>query len=416
MLFYMELENHPIPQDITGFQFKLIGSMTIKQFAYLAGGFIFAWIFYVSPLAPFIKIPFAFIFATLGASFAFLPIGGRPMDVMLKNFIKAVVSPTQYIYQSISGDFIDKDLKNIKEFNKKRLSIAEMSEIQLKAFLNTLPKGTNRLDKKEMVFFQNLNQYQTSAVQQNVPAYVAQHAYANKAPQGATTNMPQMPQVQKENVKPSQATESTEDLQKAAALLEKELKQVKEQEATQPKIDSQEYLNAHQKVLELQKSQNDLLFQKQQLEEKFIQLQKQMEAQKQNVYSPTLAQFEPEQTKFVRSIPQGMTKSIGLPTAPEFPNIISGIVKDPRGNPLSNILVEVKDEQSNAVRAFKTNALGQFASATPLNNGNYTIEFEDQKGQNRFDTVGFKASNEIILPIEVISVDTREELRRSLFN
>ena len=111
-----------------------------------------------------------------------------------------------------------------------------------------------------------------------------------------------------------------------------------------------------------------------------------------------------------------MQKGVGLPITPEFPNIITGIVKDPRGNPLPNILVEVKDSQGNAVRAFKTNALGQFASATALANGDYTIEFEDAREQNKFDTTTFKAGGEIILPIEVISVDTREELRRSLFN
>jgi hypothetical protein len=159
-----------------------------------------------------------------------------------------------------------------------------------------------------------------------------------------------------------------------------------------------------------------MLTQKQQLEERLTQLQKQMDMQKQTIYSPTVAKMEVQQTQFVRSIPQNMTKSVGLPTVSEFPNVISGIVKDPRGNPLPNILVEIKDSQANAVRAFKTNALGQFASATPLNNGDFTIEFEDPRGQNKFDTVGFKANGEIILPIEVISVDTREELRRSLFN
>jgi hypothetical protein len=83
---------------------------------------------------------------------------------------------------------------------------------------------------------------------------------------------------------------------------------------------------------------------------------------------------------------------------------------------LQNILVEIKDAQGNAVRAFKTNALGHFASATPLINGSYTISFEDPKGQNRFDTIAFVAKGEIILPIEAISIDQREELRRTLFN
>lgn len=414
----MEIENHPIPQDITGFQFRLIGSMTLKQFAYLAAGFIVAWVLYILPLFVLIKIPLALLFAGAGASFAFLPIQGRPLDIMIINFIKAVFKPTQYVYQKTTTPALaEEDAKNISDFNKKRLSISEMSENQLKEFLNALPRGTNKLDKKEMVFFQNISQYQNTPIAQNVPGFVAEHAFANETPSGAVKGMPVMSQAPITQEPAKKEQEFSEDLKKTAELLEKELKEAKAKEAAQPQVDSKDYLAAHQKVLELNKTLNDLSFQKQQLEERLMQLQKQVDVQKQTVYSPSVAQQQtPQQTQFVRSIPQNMTKSVGLPTAPEFPNVISGIVKDPRGNPLSNILVEVKDAQGNAVRAFKTNALGQFASATALINGDYTIEFEDPKSQNKFDTVGFKASGAVVLPIEVISVDTREELRRSLFN
>lgn len=412
----MDIENHPIPQDITGFQFKLIGEMTIKQFAYLAAGVIIAWILYILPLYVFVKIPLVLGFIALGAGFAFLPIEGRPMDVMLKNFFKAVFSPTQYIYQKAGGDLLAKNPTALNDFNKKRFSISEMSEKQLQDFLNALPKGTNKLDKKEMVFFQSLNEYGANQPTEAVPGFVPSHAYANQAPAGQT--QPVIPQAQQQadnnNSTPFLADK---DLQKTAALLQKELAEAKAREAKQPEVNSEEYLSAHQKVLELQKNLNDLLFQKQQLETRLIDLQKKMDMQTKSIYSASLAGQEvPKETKFVRSIPQGMGKSVGLPIASEFPNIITGIVKDPRGNPLPGILVEVKDTQANAVRAFKTNALGQFASATPLTNGNYTIEFEDPKAQNKFDTVGFGARGEIILPIEVISTDTREELRRSLFN
>ena len=111
-----------------------------------------------------------------------------------------------------------------------------------------------------------------------------------------------------------------------------------------------------------------------------------------------------------------MEKSIGLPIASQEPNLITGIVKDPRGNPLPNILVEVKDPEDNPVRAFKTNGLGQFAAATSLTNGKYIIAFEDPKGQNKFDTVEIEATGTPIMPLEIISVDPREELRRELFN
>ena len=133
------------------------------------------------------------------------------------------------------------------------------------------------------------------------------------------------------------------------------------------------------------------------------------------IFSPSAA--VPEKTLNVRTISTvAQGKTAGLPIAPEFPNMVVGIIKDPRGNPLGNVLVEVKDIDGNPVRAFKTNPLGQFQASTPLSNGVYTIDFEDPKGMNKFDSVKFEAKGDIILPIEVISIDTREELRKSLFN
>jgi hypothetical protein len=102
--------------------------------------------------------------------------------------------------------------------------------------------------------------------------------------------------------------------------------------------------------------------------------------------------------------------------APDEPNIVSGVVKDPRGNVLPNILVEIKDKADNPVRAFKTNALGNFASATALAPGTYTITLEDPRKQQTFDEIKITAANQIILPIEIISYDKREQLRKELFS
>jgi hypothetical protein len=400
------MDNHPIPQDITGFEFKLVGNMTLKQFAYVAAGAVIGLVFYAMPILAFIKIPLALIFVGVGAIFAFIPFEGRPMDVMLKNLLKAVLSPTQYAYQKMGAQPPDG--------SSSATGAKKGSQKQFKDFLNSLPVGKNKLDKKETVFFESLSQYEAAPAQTN-PGFVPSHsASAAAGPQNlsqAQAAPQQKPAISAMPVEPN------EELLKTAALLERELQDAKEKEAEKTQADPQEYLQAHQKVLELQKNLNDLLFQKQELESKLISLQKKMEMQGKSIYSPSVARPEQlKETKFVRSIPQSMQKSAGLPTASEFPNVITGIIKDPRGNPLPNILVEVKDSQGNAVRAFKTNALGQFASATPLVNGEYSIGFEDAKEQNKFDTVAFKATGEVILPIEIISVDQREELRRSLFN
>lgn len=397
------MENHPIPQDITGFQFKLIGEMTVKQFAYVASGAVIAWIFYILPLPAIIKIPIAFVFIAIGAALAFIPIDGRPMDSMIASFLKAVFNPTQYIYQKQGANlWVDKQGAN---------KPTQSAQDQFKQFLDKSPK--NKLDQKESVFFQNLNTYESNPQNTNVnPTSVPSHYFAtqNAGPTPSTIPAAQKP-------KPADETLSQENLLKTAAVLEKELAQAKAVETRQNQIDPKAFLETHQKVLELQQQLGEMLSQKEELEKKLIDIQKNMGQPGGQVFTASLAQQEPnKETKLVRSIPQNMTQSVGLPTAPEFPNLLTGIIKDPRGNPLSNILVEVKDEEGNAVRAFKTNALGQFASATALNNGKYTITFEDPRAQNKFDTVGFETTGDIIMPMEVISVDSREELRRSLFN
>lgn len=93
------MENHPIPQDVTGFKFRLIGSVTVKQFLYLLGGGVIALLFYLLPLPFIAKIPFMFFSGGIALSLAFVPIDGRPMDKMIYNFLRAIPSENQYIYR-----------------------------------------------------------------------------------------------------------------------------------------------------------------------------------------------------------------------------------------------------------------------------------------------------------------------------
>lgn len=390
------MEGHPIPQDITGFQFKLIGDMTIKQFAYLAVGVGGAWLFFVLHLPPFIKYPFSFIFALLGVSLAFLPLEGRPMDVMLSNFVKALFAPTQFIYQKMGGHFwFPSPTTAITKTNKPTSSI---SQDEFRAFLQSLPKRPkNELDEKEISFFKSLTTL--------LPAPSFPPTVVAPIPVSEPKEVSQEPEKQI-------SKDKEEKIESQAKLLEQELEEAKKQEVAQ--TSSAGYAAAHQKVLELEKLLNQTLAQKQELERQILSLQKKLEAQKKEVFTPGVATAK-RQTQNVRVIPKGLGKSVGLPILPEVPNIISGIIKDPRNNPLPNILVEVKDNEGNPVRAFKTNGVGQFASATPLSNGIYRVEFEDPKNEAKFDAVEIQANGEIIMPLEIISVDKREELRKELF-
>ena len=405
------MENHPIPQDITGFQFKLIGDMTIKQFAYLGAGVVLGWILFILPISVFIKLPLAGLSIFTGVGFAFLPVEGRPMDLMLSNFAKAIFSPTQFIYQKTGGHLWIPVEKNILPVAQNQSQAQNLSGEDLKTYLNSLPKRQkNELDQKEMVFFESLaNIYSNNHASSPPPVQaMPAHAFANQVPK--KEDIQKLPEITSEETH----TREENELAKQAMLLQQQLSQAKALE--QAKADSEGYQQAHQKVVELEKMLNDTTAQKLELEKQIQELQKRLTTGKQEVFTPSVGLEPKKETQNVRTISQSMGKSVGLPIAPEFPNLITGIVKDPRGNPLGNILIEVKDQEGNPVRAFKTNPLGQFASATPINNGTYTIEFEDTKAENKFDVIQFSATGQIIPPIEVISVDTREELRRSLFN
>ncbi|MEK7502266.1 MAG: PrgI family protein [Patescibacteria group bacterium] len=396
------MENHPIPQDITGFQFKLIGDMTIKQFAFLVAGVILGWITFILPIFILIKLPFVLLFVGFGVAAAFVPIGGRPFDIMIANYLKALLNPTQYVYQKIGGHMWFPEFKKQQEALQTQ-QVSPDSTQRLKDFLKSLPqKPKNKLDEKELFFLNSLSSLSTGG-------------QINQGQQPAPYQQLEKVQLlEKTAPKTEDKKENLEDnLKTEAEVLKKQLEEAKLAQTFQ-KMGSAQYETAHVKALELEKLLQEVQSQKLTLENQIIELRKKLEMKNQNVFAPSVAQPK-IQTQTVRRVPKELVKSLGLPLIADVPNLIAGIIKDPRGNPLPNILVEVKDDAGNPVRAFKTNVLGQFISATPLANGVYTISFEDPKAENKFDTIELRVIDEILMPIEIISLDTREELRRSLF-
>ncbi len=93
---------HPIPQNVTNFEFHLVGDMTLKQFAYLAGGVGFAFLIFttLSTVQPIIAWPIIVISSLLGVAFAFLPIQERPLDHWVGAFFKAIFQPTSLKFSS----------------------------------------------------------------------------------------------------------------------------------------------------------------------------------------------------------------------------------------------------------------------------------------------------------------------------
>jgi len=92
------MEQHPVPQHIASYEFRLIGDMTLRQFAQLAAGAILGLLVYALPMPVIFKWPLIIFFGFLGFAFGFLPINERPLSTWLISFFKAVFAPTQFVW------------------------------------------------------------------------------------------------------------------------------------------------------------------------------------------------------------------------------------------------------------------------------------------------------------------------------
>ena len=418
------MENHPIPQDVTGFQFKLIGNMTVKQFAYVAVGVVLSVIVYYLPILFIIKIPFIILFAGVGVSLAFLPIDGRPMDVMLTQFLHALIYPNQYIYAKEGVDLsFSFPVHTIKKQNN---TIHKQDDRKRKRALANLlshtphAKQKSTLDDKESSFLTSLFSDSTQSPNQLSAQTSVTGVGSDTTSAGPSVVIPITP-IAYPDEKPKEAPQITHDPEKIEAILKQEAEKARiameqaELAESAPGISAQASDEAHQRFLVLQQQLSEITTQQKAVEEEMKHMQQARAAlPAQETYVPQAdTQTNDEH---VKKITQLNARSKGILHPPDSPNVIVGVVQDPRGNMLRQILVEIRDQDGSPVRAFKTNELGQFASATPLSNGRYTILCEDPQGKQRFDTIDLECNGQILPPIEVISHDDREELRRALFS
>ncbi len=338
-------EAHPIPQNVTSFQFKLVGDMTLKQFGYLAGGASFAYLVFVffSHDYPIITWPIIVTSALLGIAFAFVPVGSRPLDHWLVAFMKAVYSPTKKVWA--------KNGKNYKE---------------------------NPLFSSRLVVY--------LAGAQNVPAPQAKVAPVTTPPITQPAPLPTEEELQKT----VDLAREAQQLQMKIIQSERTLSQIKQQ-AAQPTPIPVDYSQQVNKVLaDLQNLVGQASEVKQQIksvQEPTIQPQ-----------APTPESSLREKVKVVVVPAKHKQGQVALTT---FPNIINGIIRDRDNNYLEGVVAVIYDKEGLPVRALKTNKLGQFTGSTPLPNEIYTLELE--KDNYAFDVLQIELTGGILPPLLITS-------------
>jgi len=151
------MEQHAIPQQISSYEFKLVGEMTLKQFLKAAIGIVIALLINASGLIFFLKYPLMLFFGGGGLALAFVPFQDRPLDQWLVAFFRSVYSPTIYTYKKVndtnwldvSDEFknkMDKDEENKDE----DLKIPKKEEEKVREFIESLPQTQKETSKTKI--------------------------------------------------------------------------------------------------------------------------------------------------------------------------------------------------------------------------------------------------------------------------
>lgn len=335
------MEPHPIPQNVTSFEFHLVGDMTLKQFLYLATGTGIAYVLFVffAHSYPVIAWPLILISASAGAAFAFLPIGSRPLDHWLKAFLKAIYSPTKRMWKKNGKLSDDAAFKN-------RLNIY-LSNLQPQA-VKPAP-------------------YQTL--------------------QGpAATDLPTSDELGKTVDLARQA----QNLQLKIIQTERTLNQIKLESQRPSPIPVDYSGQVNQIITDL----HSLVSQASQVRAQLDALTKEEPAPK-----PVVVPVSELKEK-IKVVSPSKTKQAQLALT-SFPNIINGVVTDKAGNYLVGAIAVIYDREGLPVRALKTNKLGQFTGSTPLPNGTYRLTLE-QDGHT-FDELQIDLNGEVLPPLLITS-------------
>ena len=93
--------------------------------------------------------------------------------------------------------------------------------------------------------------------------------------------------------------------------------------------------------------------------------------------------------------------SLPFPSTPKQPNVVVGMVLDQNRKIVDGAIVEIVDQTGIAVRAVKTNKLGQFFITSPLQNGAFSIRTE--KNGLEFNNYTLTTNNTIIPPLEFLA-------------
>lgn len=500
-------------------EFKLIGDLTMRQFAYLFLFGILGYLAYLLVIGLF-KWPTVVLLVMLGLGLAFVPIEERGLDEWIVNFIRAIRFPTQRVWKKepqLPTAFV---YDNIAVVRQEMITLAPTSSRRkLEEYLRLQDEHQEEdpldIPEKEYMMkvrraFPNVPTTQPrpsvgvmveEPIPTPAPEVSVEEPKLQEEPKAAIPGKPEVP-LEKRQVKPvgeikpkveakpfvlperfttqkdsygyepitpdmhsgrkfvnftpsqgelilpirgervlstSEDIENEEDVKVKAGKLQDLLEKIKKEEgvvvskktaypgvapvaAKAPITVPDVHKEAENTVDELKKQNEDLSKEIERLQNQILrgksmsletsnqeQLLKRLETQKEKItssYSELRNQVAELQKKLEQQKTTGGVRPLGvgqLQKLTDKPNVLTGVVFDDSAKFMSDMLIIVKNKRGEAVRALKTNTMGQFIVTTPLVNGTYTVEVSSaNQSKLTFDIIPIEVKGEIIPPLEMV--------------
>lgn len=359
-------EQHPVPQQISSYQFRLVGDMTLKQFFQLAGGAVIGLLLYASPIPGLFKWPLIVISVIAGAAFAFLPLQERPLEQWMSGFIRAIYGPTIFIWQTSQ--------KNVPYFATED----GQTPVATEGTTGTVSTDahTANLEATEQTMLNKISGL-FSLTPKKAGETSVQPTYSS------ATQQTVQPQISPIVLPPIQKQQQVQYNVSAQILSENKTTTVNSSALpvpTRPAV-----VTPQVAPITVEQKQGFTT-----VDPKTMQTAQGGSSHLSQTFTPGVTQTGSSAQFSDQAAP---------PSPPTTPNIIVGQIMDSQGKIVEGAIMEIKDQLGRPVRALKTNRAGHFMIVTPLPSGTYTM-FVEKDGLT-FQPVNVTANGTIISPIAI---------------
>jgi hypothetical protein len=376
------MREHPIPQDVVGYRFHIIGNMTLKQFAEVAFGCVAGFFIYTTNLPAVVKWPLIATVIAMGALAAFVPFEERPLDHWIVTFFKVLYKPTKFFWRRephIPDAFLYEPNNNTSNLAEE-VDLTPYRRQRIKEYLFSVQGAPllDQFDQAEQVRIQSImSTFNSVRVTQVTSEKTLQkpHLKVRVRQLSAQSEVSPTPLFTVDKVvTPYQKNKIHQEAFSRAPLAPSQVAQEVEVPELEL-VDIQPTISDEEQALQRHAQTN-------QEDRAFVTIQAPLQA------------IEGEDVVTNADLP--------FPTPPTEPNKVVGMILTPHNDLVNDAIVEIQTSDGRVARAVKTNALGQFYVTTPLQNGRYTIIVE--KDGFEFNPQSVDVTGNVIAPLEIRSV------------